>query len=57
MGAAGGPGPGGRRPACLCTHCSALERAPPGKGHGCTVPYISVKISMNKLTFLKISAL
>lgn len=36
---------------------SAQERAPPGKGHGCAVPYISVKISMNKLTFLKISAL
>lgn len=36
---------------------SARARAPPGKGHGCAVPYISVKISMNKLTFLKISAL
>lgn len=30
---------------------------PPGTGHGLAGPYVSVKISMNKLTFLKISAL
>lgn len=52
------PGPESRRrggarpwwpPCALC--------APPGRGHGDSRSYISVKISMNKLTFLKISAL
>lgn len=50
----GGPQEGRVRPVCVRLSVSVL---PPGKGRGCTVPYISVKISMNKLTFLKISAL
>ena len=51
----GGPGPWvDAWQVCVRPSVSAL---PPGRGHGCTGPYISVKISMNKLTFLKISAL
>lgn len=48
---------GGLRPACVTALPLCESSLPPGRGHGCTVPYISVKISMNKLTFLKISAL
>lgn len=57
VGAAGGARPPVDTvwPACARLLCS--QRAPPGRGPGRSVPYISVKISMNKLTFLKISAL
>lgn len=58
-GAEGGVGQArdGLRPARLW-HLLFYARAySPGQGPGCTVPYISVKTPMNKLTFLEISTL
>lgn len=49
--------PDGLWPACLWHLLFYARARSPGQGPRCTVPYISVKTPMNKLTFLKISTL
>lgn len=53
----GGQAPDGLWPARLWHLLFHVRAWSPGQGPCCTVPYISVKTPMNKLTFLKISTL